>query len=441
MADFADPTMNAAMFRCAEHAARNGRARAALLLAETAAAARPSLEASIGLSSVQAACGRTRDARRTLEAASATWPNSRWVSVHLALLDATSGRLADACRILESVVAEHPAERILRFHLGSVLAQVGRFDDANAQFARGTTVACSDGRNTSARVVCFPRRAGDGSVPVPVPREVDLDCGALPVASVDAIYFVACDTRYFRLFAVAMLRSLIAFSGLRCAVHIHLINPDHAAMADLARLRHVVSLPLIWSTETVATDDLGAMQRRAYYASARFLVLPELRRLYSVLIIAADIDQLVIRELAPIMADARPADIGLIKFNAQAANILALVSATFVIVNPTPGAAQFLATVHDVLAERMSDPAAFGWHMDQAALAVAHLFHAELNYRLLPPAMLDSSADRPGAAAKPSDDAVLWSITASNPQNMAKLTTSMFLQMAQESGAGAAVNG
>jgi hypothetical protein len=424
MLQFSDPVMNAAMFRCAERAARHGRSRPALLIAESAAASRPGLEESIRLSSIQAACGRSADARRTLEAALETWPTSMWVPVHLALLDATCGHLVESSRILESLVVEHPFERILRYHLGSVLAQIGRFDDANAQFGHGTLVSCGDGKSTSACIVRFPTQPGDGSIPLPVQREVDLDCGAQSGSPAEAIYFVACDSRYFRLFAVAMLRSIATFSGLRCVVHFHLINPDHAAMADVARLQHASPLPVVWSKETAALEDLGADQRRAYYASARFLVLPELRRRYSVPIIAADIDQLVIRNLTSILADSAAADIGLIKFSTQAANILALVSATSLIVNPTQGAACFLNTVHDVLAERMSDPTAFGWHLDQAALAVAHLFHRELNYSLLAPAILDSSTDLQGVTAKPAEGAALWSITASHPHNMAKLANS-----------------
>ena len=432
MLQFSDPAMNAAMFRCAQRAARDGRQKVALLIAELAAASRPGLEAALALASVQSASGLPESARATFHAALRTFPDSLWPQVHLALLEAACGQHAEAADRLETLVRNHPSERTLRYHLASVLAQLGRFDAANAEFARGTLVSCGDGTTTSARVVRFPTRPGDGSATMPVRREVDLDCGAAVPADVEVLYFVACDSRYFRLFATAMLKSLATFGGLRCAVHIHLVNPDPPAITDIARLQCASPIPLMWSREIAALDDLGTDQRRAYHASARFLVLPELHRRCSVPIIAADIDQLVVRSLAATMADAASCDIGLIRFGSQAANILALISATFLVVNPTPGATRFLNTVHDVLADRMADPAAFGWHLDQAALAVAHLFHRELNYRLLAPELLDSRTNLQGAMAKPSDGAVLWSITASHPHNMAKLAASMFLQLAQD---------
>lgn len=435
MLQFADPLVNAAMLRCADRAAAAGRAQSALLIAESAAASLPGPETSIRLSAIQAACGRSRDARQTLECALKTYSSSLWIQLSLALNDATCGRLAEAADLLQDLVAKHPGERTLRYYLASVLAQVGRFDDANVLFSRGTLVSCGNGTSTSTRTIRFPPRPGNGSVVAPVQREVDLDCSPPADQGIEAVYFVACDAKYFHLFAAAMLKSLIIFGKLHAAVHIHLINPTPEVIADVARLGLGSALPVVWSKETVEIDDLSTSQRRTYYSSSRFLLLPELRRRYNVPIIAADVDQLIVSSLVPVVRDAAPCDIGLIKFTAQAANILALISATFLIINPTEGAVCFLDTVHDVLAERMSDPAGFGWHLDQAALAVAYLFHRELEYQLFAPSILDSRTDIQGTTAKLPEGAILWSITASYPHNLAKLRTSKFQELVPKAGA------
>jgi hypothetical protein len=120
--------------------------------------------------------------------------------------------------------------------------------------------------------------------------------------------------------------------------------------------------------------------------------------------------------------------VSLLRFDAQAANILAFISATLLILNSTPRSLLFVDTVRDTIAERMADSAGFGWHLDQAALAVAHLFHRNLSYGLIPPTILDSTADLHGVIRPPSEMALLWSITATFPQNMAKLTSPAFLQ-------------
>ncbi len=54
-----------------------------------------------------------------------------------------------------------------------------------------------------------------------------------------------------------------------------------------------------FSSEEVDLSGLSNDQRRVYYASARFFVLSALRRHYDKPVIAADIDQVVLKDPAP----------------------------------------------------------------------------------------------------------------------------------------------
>ena len=421
-------TASAALFSQAHRASAAGRVEAALKLGELLVRREPSAENVINFAILQKFCGQPAAALATLRRAEQDHRiHSREMRIYQALFGMSEISPEEAAALHRRCIDERPMDGTMRYRLGSLLSRLRRFDEANAQFARGTLVRCGDGRFTSTRVVRFPPRAGDGTAALPMRRELDLDTGAAPQGDAEHVWFAACDTRYFHKFAASMCNSVVAKSQLRPAIHIHLINPAAGDEAALQRLRAALPVPLAWSHECTDCSELSEFQLRTYYSCARYLLLPDLRRRYTVPIVIADIDQLVVRSLRPLLRDAGASDVGLMLFDDQIANILALISATFMILNATDGARQFADTVHDVLADRMHDAPGFGWHLDQAALAVAYYFHAELRRFLVPPRILDSQIVEGDTVLPPSPEALLWSITATHAANAAKLNSPTFL--------------
>jgi len=421
-------SISAALFGQAQRAAAAGRHEAALQLGELMARQDPSAESAIRLAILQTNCGKPAAALVTLQRAEHDHRvHAREMRIYQALFGLSEMSIEEAAALHRRCLDDMPRDGTMRYRLGCLLARLRRFDEANALFARGKLIRCGDGRFTSTRVVRFPSRAGDGTGVLPMRRELDLDAGAGRQVDAEHVWFVACDTRYFHKFAASMCNSVVARSQLKPAIHIHLINPAAGDEAALHGLRAALPVSLAWSYERTDCEELSEFRRRTYYSCARYLVLPELRRRYKVPIVIADIDQLVVRSLRPLLRDAASSDVGLMVFDDQVANILSVISATFMIVNATDGARRFADTVHDVLADRMHDAPGFGWHLDQAALAVAYYFHDDVRSFLVPPRILDSQIMEDDKVLPPSPEALLWSITATHPANAAKLNSPTFL--------------
>ena len=115
------------------------------------------------------------------------------------------------------------------------------------------------------------------------------------VGDCDFVYLVAADSRYAKRFARALHSSLAAVHA-NCLLHIHVINPDAATSRLLDYMKERPGPTVAFSSEEVDLSGLSDDQRRVYYASARFFVLSALRRHYDRPVIAADIDQVVLRE-------------------------------------------------------------------------------------------------------------------------------------------------
>ncbi len=429
------------LFRCAVRALATGRAEAGLDIAEAAAASHPSCWALAQLASLYESAGRIETARQTLHLAAEKYP---WEALHvpyyLALLAARTGDYDAGARGLEQFAAHSPTHDIIAFEyqLGSIYAMQRRFAEANALFGRGSLITCGDLKKTTMRVLRFPDASAGVRVPVPLERSLVLEAQPRVPPGTEAVYFVACDSRYFELFAEALCNSLATRCGIKCVLHVHLVNPGAGAEATLARLRRRGGIGILASRETVRLDQLDERQRRTYYACARFLLLPELHARYGLPMVVADIDQLVLRSLRPLLDDLAPHDVSLLAFPRCATNVLSLISATALLLNAEPGARRFAETVRDVLAERMADPACFGWHLDQAALAVGYLLLRDVRFHLLQPEIVDSQIDPHRAAQPPAQSAVFWSITMAVAQNVAKLGLPLFREFLAGSADGSA---
>ena len=423
-----DPILCNVLFRAARHALDENRLDAALMLVDRAVAVCRVPATLIDLFFFRAMAGRLDLARAALDEAARYGASEEAMLINRASLDAWDGNTIAAIEKLQLVLERNPAAGVnVEYALGSLLAAARRFGEANAIFERGLLLGCGDGKLTSTRVVRFPEQPSPESAPIPLNRQVEFHSTAADAQDAEAIYFVSADSRYFELFAPAVCNALGSRAQVRIAIHIHVINPEPTIEASLARLRRDCPLQILLSTELTQLDHLEARARRTYYACARFLALPELLRLYGRVILLADIDQLVVRSLRPLIDEFKGHDIGLLKFPLQITNILALLSATAVIVDSTPGGMQFCRTLRDNLAERLTEPAAYSWHLDQAALAVAYFMNEDLRTYWISPSLLDSSS---GLVAPPRSDALFWLVTMTLPANIAKLSSAYFLSAA-----------
>ena len=424
MTGLTDPTLSSVLFRAANHALTQNRVDGALSIADRAAAVCPGPETLICLAAFRMTGGQLGLARDALDEAARFGASEEQILTFRASLDARAGNVSAAIDTLQLILRRNPAAGVsVKYALASLLASARRFDEANASFGRGLLVVCGDGNLTCTRVVRFPEQPLLDPASIPLRRQVDYPRTVADARDAEMVYFVSADSRYFELFAQAVCNSLAANAHISIAVHIHVINPKPTIEASIGRLRRNCNLPILVSYESTQLDHLDARARRVYWSCARYLVLPELLRLYNKVILVADIDQLVVHSLRPLFDEFRGHDVGLLKFPVQITNILALISATAVIVDATRGGIQFCRTLCDNLAERLTDPAAWSWHLDQAALAVAYYLDEDLRTYLIRPSLLDSSN---GRVEPPRDDAVFWSVTMTLPANIGKLSSTYF---------------
>ncbi len=105
-------------------------------------------------------------------------------------------------------------------------------------------------------------------------------------------------------------------------------------------------------------------------------------------------------------------------------NLMARFSAS-VIIASTPAAASYFDRVAAYIAERMRDPQAIAWHLDQIALDVAYLVSDDIVLSELPNgAMLSAAPD-----ADVPDDTYFWSVTYSIAANARKLAHPIFRKL------------
>jgi tetratricopeptide (TPR) repeat protein len=329
------------------------------------------------------------------------------------------GRLDDAERALRLAFKKEPSASIA-YGFGSVLAEQRKFAEANAAFATIDRPQpwLSGG---SARSICLPERKDDlHAFDVPFRRTLNglFDGSA---CDHDFVYFVAADPRYVKRFARALHSSLAAVHG-NCLLHIHVINPDAATIRLVAYMKERPGPTVTSSSEEVDLSGLSNDQRRVYYASARFFILSALRRHYGKPVIAADIDQIVLRNPAFLIDSG--SDVAAIRFPYGRFNLLSRFSASAIIAS-TPAAATYFDRVATYIAGRMRDLPSIAWHLDQIALDVAYLVSDDIALSEFPPgAMLSAGPD-----ADVPNDTYFWSITYSIAANARKLVHPIFQKL------------
>jgi hypothetical protein len=324
------PDIDASLHAWSVRALKAGRTASAIAVAEARVSARPSVEAMMQLAELLADAGDPDAARAVyLQAIRCNPLDATAINYRLARLAAQLGEYREAVRLFELVSEDWPSNRIVAYQLASVLAHLKRFDEANAIFASGIAITCSVADKTTSAVVRFPDRQHAIQRLIPFDRTICANASDPNRSAgdcVDAVYFVACDFRYFELFAEPLAASLASNSSINWLLHVHLVNPTSEAGAVLARLRERGLLHVEWSSEQVCLDLLTELQRRTYYACARYLILVDILRRYRRPMVVADIDQVVVRDPCSLLTRMVECDVGLLLFPHQVCNFLSLVS-------------------------------------------------------------------------------------------------------------------
>ena len=86
------------------------------------------------------------------------------------------------------------------------------------------------------------------------------------------VFFAACDANYFKKFAPAFVSSISSNSSTN--IHIHVINPDNEVFALACYLNSRVPQHVTYTFEDADLSQYSSEQKRALYASLRFLVAP-----------------------------------------------------------------------------------------------------------------------------------------------------------------------
>lgn len=178
------------------------------------------------------------------------------------------------------------------------------------------------------------------------------------------ILFSACDTGYLS-FAISLIRSADLFSPGATFV-LHVINPDDNAVARLQELSGALkSTRLLISFEEIDLSALSVDQRRAYFASARFLQISKLLSMFSVPVLSLDADSLLVNAIDRDFTDKEDADIVILRRDLKQEQPDHLAIATGSIwLSPTPKVSEFLEGIAAQIDEGV-EARTLEWFVDQ----------------------------------------------------------------------------
>jgi tetratricopeptide (TPR) repeat protein len=302
----------------------------------------------------------------------------------------------------------HPIAQIFAAgRLASILAEEGRFAEADSLYR----ILGQRGTGIESNIRLDPAFMEELS-----PQDAPSHFSSLSSAGAPLVVFTCCDGRYFEKYIDALANSL-ARTGDNLLLHTHVVDPDGgtAARAEEIRRRHP-RLDLRLTTEA-SPADLDANCRRTYFACARFLRMPELLRHYGRPILMLDVDIVVLRPLAPLLAqlETERADLALVfgiprePWSRLWADIL--------LAAPTEAAYGFLDETARYIAHFFRRKNA-AWFLDQVALYAAH------NCGHSSPKVLQWPMDIQNSGL---EHTYFWSLHVSQPTNSGNETQDLYL--------------
>jgi FkbM family methyltransferase len=309
--------------------------------------------------------------------------------------------------------------------LGCAAAWRGEWDEADRWFAH--SAACRLSPDTNIRL--GPAFL-DSLCAVPPERRLAPmaapESAAGPQAA--AVVFVSGDCAYFRRFCFPLLASAAAHGNAGKALlwHFHIINPDAWLEDEFAEVRDAHAALDV--RLTVEKREFGSLaEAKAYFACARFLLLPEILAAYDRPVLQLDFDQLVLAPLQPLIDSLAGADVALLRWPRRDWRLWDQVSASAVLARPGAGAQAFFGGVANYVAHFLGR-GGDAWFLDQIAL-YALSGHAA---RLSPtPRMGLIPADvfanyRVSGADDLSEGTVFWSVTYNIASNAQALESDLF---------------
>lgn len=317
------------------------------------------------------------------------------------------GQIAEAEDLFSLAFEISPKEAAYAF--GSCLAARGAWEAATTLFLRDISVATGAGGATSTS--CLVRGFGP---PLQGARHVislwrpsgPMSVGGQPRR---AIYLVACDGSYFRRFAWRLLQSALWHSSYM-SLHFHLVAPDEAERRSALALSRLPGVGI--SFGEIGETPFSAESLKTLYACARFFVLHKLLSAGEVPCIVADIDQVVLGSLDPLLDLLRDEDVALLRFPGQRHNILSYYSATIAAYGVTRASVRMASFCENEAYDALRFPSRLKWHLDQAILARAAGLSGPVGLVDIPLewVCLDGSE-------RPNKKAILWSVTGSIREN------------------------
>jgi glycosyltransferase involved in cell wall biosynthesis/tetratricopeptide (TPR) repeat protein len=311
--------------------------------------------------------------------------------------------------------------------LASALVNMGQADEADKLLLQNIPLKLPPPYRSDSRILRFGNSYAAIMAKSPVvstPRDLVTD---IPDGG-RAVYFVCCDGVYFDRFIEPAVRSCFQNSGVDFIIHIHLINRLGANESILLRLNELAPRNrLRVSEERVDLSRFNLSGQRSYYACRRFYLLPDLIRSYGRLLLCADVDQLIIGSVEPLLDQMRGYDVGLTHDPLNTLNLPSYFSATAALFAPTASALAYADRLRRYIDYFISIERSPLWHLDQAALAVTYLNDPGLiRLRRFPMSIVQSGP----IADNQTDDAIFWSITYSSSKNVEKLRSDRFLKYA-----------
>lgn len=178
------------------------------------------------------------------------------------------------------------------------------------------------------------------------------------------LLFSSCDTGYLR-YAISLIRSVDLYSPGYSFV-LHIVNPDQQSLERIhelrAGLRHT---RLFVSREDTDLTSLPLKQKRAYYASARFLRLQTLLSEYATPVFSMDADSLIVNPIDLDFSDKASAEVIIVRRDQVEGTPEHLSIATGSIwFLPSPRVIEFLKDVANEIDEHF-EKQTLKWFIDQ----------------------------------------------------------------------------
>ena len=347
--------------------------------------------------------------------------------VGLAILLAARGACAEAIDHVRQAAQYGLDSNYGKILLASALVNIGHADEADNLLSQNIPIKLPPPYRSDSRILRFGNSYAaimEKSPAVSAPENLVID---VPDGG-RTVYFVCCDGVYFDRFIEPAVRACVQNSGVDFIIHAHLINRLGSNENIMLRLNELVPRDrLRVSEETVDLSRFNLSEQRSYYACRRFYLLPDLVRSYRRLVLSADIDQLIIGSVEPLLDQMHGYDVGLTHDPLNTLNLPSYFSATAALFAPTASAIAYADRVRRYIDYFVSIERSPLWHLDQAALAVTYFNDPGLlRLRQFPMSIVQSGPIGDNRA----DDAIFWSITYSNSKNVEKLRSNQFLKYA-----------